>query len=61
MSLDGNPVTPTVTGSGSEVIVTYRPATDLENLTTFTVEVSAEDVNGVYGEAEWDFETGFFY
>jgi hypothetical protein len=61
MSLDGNPVTPTVTGSGSEVIVTYRPATDLENLTTFTVEVSAEDVNGVSGETEWDFETGFFY
>jgi len=61
MFLDSDDVTPIITGNGSEVTVTYTPAYDLENLTTFVVEVSALDVNGVSGEATWEFDTAYFY
>jgi len=59
MIVHGNAVTPTITGSGSQVIVTYTPPTALEKDRTYQVTVTAQDVNGNVGEKTWGFYIAF--
>ena len=58
MYLDYEKVTPTVSGSGSEVTITYEPPADLvdwEQDATHSVRVLVQDVYGTEGEKSWDF------
>ena len=56
MTLDGSPVTPTVSGSGSEVTASYQVTEPpLVQEADHTASVRAEDVNGEVLEKTWTF------
>jgi hypothetical protein len=58
MYVDTLPVTPTVSGSGSEVTITYVPESplmDWEQNSNHPVDVRVQDVNGTQGEKYWSF------
>ena len=61
MTIDDASVTPIITGSGPEVNVSYRPATELQNETTYSVTISFQDEDGRSGDKTWTFYTAFFY
>ncbi|MBW1860954.1 MAG: hypothetical protein JRJ02_01090 [Deltaproteobacteria bacterium] len=56
-----SPLPHTVTGSGSEVTVSYTPEFPFEEDALHTVTVRAQDVNGVLVEKTWDFSLPFIY
>jgi hypothetical protein len=58
--LNDSPVTPVVSGSGSEITVTYTPVIPLKN-DIYTVTVRGQDVNGQTAEKMWVFELLYWY
>ena len=53
MFLDDHLVTPTITESDSEIIVTYMATSDLQDDMNHFVRVFAKDVMGTEGEKTW--------
>lgn len=58
-SLDGNAVTPTVTGSSSLMGISYTPVSTFDYGTTHTVRVIVQDDNTVSYTNTWSFTTGY--
>jgi len=61
MTLNGSPVSHTVSGSGSEVTATYTPGNPLREGENHTVTVHAEDMNGEAVDFEWTFYVPLIY
>lgn len=59
MKLDGNPVTPTVTGNSSALSVSYTPGAGFASGSAHTVQVVVQDNNTVSYTNTWSFTTGY--
>jgi len=59
LSLDGNPVSPTVTGNSSVLNVSYTPATSFGYGTVHTARIVVQDNNTVSYTNTWSFTTGY--
>jgi hypothetical protein len=61
MTLDDEAVMPTPDGTGSQVTVTFTPASALLAESDHTVTVQARDAKGTKGEKTWAFHLGDTY
>ncbi|HEX7652264.1 MAG TPA: hypothetical protein VF607_02085, partial [Verrucomicrobiae bacterium] len=59
LKLDGNSVSPTVTGNSGLLGVTYTPVGGFAYGSTHTVQVVVQDINTVSYTNTWKFSTGF--
>jgi hypothetical protein len=59
MTLDGNPVSPTVTGNSSLMGISYTPGAAFGYGTTHAVQVVVQDANTVAYTNDWSFTTGY--
>ena len=49
------PIDPTVSGSGSQVMVSFTPDYDMKEEADHNVKMQIKDINGVVGEKTWFF------
>ncbi|MBI2664471.1 hypothetical protein HYX10_03970 [Candidatus Woesearchaeota archaeon] len=57
MSVNGNPVTPAVEGTPADYLVSYDPPSNLPRSSLITVEVAAQDLNGIAAQGNFSFNT----
>lgn len=59
MDLDGNPVSPSVTGNSSLIGISYTPGSAFDYATTHMVQVVVQDNNTASYTNTWSFTTGY--